>query len=136
MLSDLSKGLFHKAIMMSGNAIAPWVLLPVDDWTQRVAKKLGWNGQGGDKSCLSVLQRASPDDIIKAQDRIVTLEDRKQYIFFPFGTVIEPYESAQCFLNKNPLDLLESAWSKDVPVIAGHCTGEGLLVYKGSYYAF
>lgn len=110
---------------------APWLISPVMDWTQRIAKKLGWNGEGGDAACLNVLQHASHDAIIKAQDDIVTSEDRKQYIYFPFGTALEPYDSPQCFLRQNPQELFSTAWSKDIPVIVGTCTDEGLLVYKG-----
>lgn len=78
LVSDMSKGLFHKAIMMSGTSYAPWALSPVKDWTQRLAKKLGWNGEGGEKACLNVLQRAPHDAIIKVQESTLTLEDRKK----------------------------------------------------------
>lgn len=130
MISDMSKGLFHKAIMMSGSAYAPWALTPVKDWTQRIAKKLGWNGEGGEKVCLNVLQHASHDAIIKVQESTLTIEDRKRYVLFPFGPVVEPYESAQCFLKTDPKELLGSSWSKDIPVIIGNCSEEGLLFYK------
>ncbi|XP_055320705.1 esterase B1-like [Sitodiplosis mosellana] len=130
LISDMSKGLFHKAILMSGTAYAPWALSPVKDWTQRIAKKLGWNGEGGEKACANVLQRASHDAIIKVQESTLTLEDRKKYILCPFGPVVEPYESAQCFLKKDPKELAQIAWSKDVPMIMGTCSEEGLLFYK------
>lgn len=72
MVSDMSKGLFHKVIMMSGTAYAPWALSPVNDWTYRIAKKLGWNGEGGDKACFDVIRGASYDHIIKVQESILT----------------------------------------------------------------
>lgn len=133
LLSDLSKGLFHKAIMMSGNAFAPWAVTPVTDWTQRIAKKLGWNGEGGDKACLNVLQHASNDAIIKVQESTLTLEDRKRYTLFPFGPTVEPYETAQCFFSKDPKELAKKPWSKNIPVIIGSCSDEGLLFYKCNY---
>lgn len=132
-VSDLSKGLFHKAIMMSGTCYAPWAISPVKDWPYRIAKKLGWNGEGGEKACLSVLQRASNDAIIKVQESTLTLDDRKKYILFPFGPVIEPYTSAQCFLNKDPKELVDNAWSKNIPIMIGSCSDEGLLFYKSKY---
>lgn len=128
--SNLSKGLFHKAIMMSGTLYAPWAVTPITDWTQRLAKKLGWNGEGGEKACLNILQRASPDAIIKVQDSLLTLEDRKRYVLFPFGPSIEPYESDQSFFTKHPMEMIDGAWSKNVPVIIGACSDEGLLLYK------
>lgn len=130
LISDLSKGLFHKAFVMSGTAFVPWAISPVKDWTQRIAKKIGWNGEGGDKACLNVLQKASQNAIIKAQEEALTPEDRKRLVLFPFSPVVEPYESSQCFLSKDPLELFKSAWSKDIPVIVGNCSDEGLLLYK------
>lgn len=133
LVSNLSKGLFHKAIMMSGTIYAPWAISPVNDWTQRIAKKLGWNGEGGEEACLNVLQRASSDAIIKVQDSTLTLEDRKRYVLFPFGPTVEPYESNHSFLTKHPKDLIDGAWSKNVPVIIGACSDEGLLLYKSNF---
>lgn len=126
----MSKGLFHKVIMMSGTSYAPWALSPVKDWTHRLAKKLGWNGEDGDKSCFDVIRRASYDSIVKVQETILSLEDRKRYTLFTFGPVVEPYESTQCFLKQDPKELCSSAWSKDIPMIVGTCSEEGLLFYK------
>lgn len=132
MLSDRSRNLFHKAIMMSGNAYSRWALLSDDDADrpQRLAKKLGWNGEGGESACLTVLQQASPSAIIKMQEEITTLEDRKRYTSIPFSPVIEPYESEQCFLNQYPRNLISSAWSKHVPAIVGVCSNDGYVFFK------
>lgn len=70
MVSEMSKDLFHKAIAMSGTVYAPWALTPVKDWTQRLSKKLGWNGDGDDKACLAVILKASPESITKAQETL------------------------------------------------------------------
>lgn len=129
-ISNMSKGLFEKAICMSGTATAPWALSPIKDWTYRLARKLGWNGDGGDKACLDVLQLAHSDAIIKAQDALLTTDDRKKHVLFPFGAVIEPFKSAQCFLAKEPKQLMENAWSKNVPMIIGCCSDEGLLFHR------
>lgn len=74
MVSEMSNGLFHKAIAMSGTVYSPWAVSSVKDWTQRLSRKLGWNGDGGDKACLAILQNASADSITKAQESILTLE--------------------------------------------------------------
>lgn len=132
MLSDRSKNLFHKAIMMSGNAYSQWALSSEDDRPQRLARKLGWNGEGGESACLAVLQRASTNAIIKMQEEITTLEDRKRYTSIPFSPVIEPYESEQCFLNQYPKNLINSAWSKHVPVIVGVCSNDGYVFFKSN----
>lgn len=132
MVSELSKGLFHKAIMISGNFYMPWVISPITNWTQRVAEKLGWNGHGGDGACLNVLQKASHHAIIKAQDSILTWDERSHYTYFPFSPVIEPYQSENSFLCTDPKELIDVAWAKDMPTIIGYCSEEGLLPYKSN----
>lgn len=136
LISDFSKGLFHKAILMSGTAFSPWVIQPVNDLTTRVAKRLGWNGEGGDEACLKVLQEAPSDKLTAAQIETMTLEDIKRSTFLPFTPVVEPYESAQCFLRKSPKELFDSAWSKDLPIIVGNCTEESLLLYRSMTFHF
>lgn len=74
MVSEMSIGLFHKAIVMSGTVYSPWAVSPVKDWAQRLGRKLGWNGDGGEKACLAVLQNASSESITKSQESILTLE--------------------------------------------------------------
>lgn len=132
MVSDLSKGLFHKAIIMSGTIYMPWVVLPITDWPQRTARKLGWNGDGGEKGCLYFLQRSHSDSVTRAQYTTLTEEDIKSYLFFPTGPCVEPYQSEQCFLSKDPRELIHTAWSKDIPLILGGCSEEGLLFYKSN----
>lgn len=129
----MSEGLFHKAILMSGTAFSPWTISPIKDWSYRIARKLGWNGDGGDKTCLNILQRASHDAIMKVQEATLTLDDRKKNVLFPFGPVIEPYESAQCFLSQDPKKLAPKAWSRNIPMIVGCCSDEGLLFYKSKF---
>lgn len=129
MISDRSKGLFHKAIMMSGSAFAPWTVSKPGK-PQLLAKKLGWDGEGGDAACLKILQQATPSAIVNVQEDVLTKEDRERYDIVPFGPVIEPYEFAQCFLSRKPKELMESAWSKHIPLIIGSCSNEGLVCYK------
>lgn len=130
LLSNQSKDLFHKAIEMSGTCFAPFAISPEKDWLQRLAKKLGWNGEGGEAACYAILKRASPKAIIKMQEELLTLDDRKQFNLLPFSPVVEPYESEQCFLNKYPKDLIDNAWSKHIPLLTGICSNEGFIFYK------
>lgn len=118
--------------MMSGNAYSGWALASDNDRPQRLAKKLGWNGEGGESACLAVLQRAPPNAIVNMQEEIITLKDRKRYHSIPFPPVVEPYESEQCFLNQYPKDLISSAWSKNVPAIVGVCSNDGYVFFKSN----
>lgn len=74
LVSEMSAGLFHKAIVMSGSVYAPWAVSPVTSWGERLAKALGWNGEGGDKAIFELLNKVSPQAIIKQQDKLLTLE--------------------------------------------------------------
>lgn len=74
MVSETSKGLFHKAIAMSGTVFAPWAISPIDDWPQRLAKELGWNGEGGEKAILELLHKTDANAIVKASEKLVTSE--------------------------------------------------------------
>lgn len=132
LLSNQSKGLFHKAITMSGSAYTPWAIASDEKWAEKLAKKLGWNGKGGETACLAVLRKATPKTIVKMQEKLLTFHDREQFKLFPFAPVIEPYESEQCFMNKYPKDLMDGAWSKDVPVLTGICSNEGYIFYKSN----
>lgn len=74
MLSEMSKGLFHKAIIMSGNAFTPWAISPVNDWAHRLGRKLGWDGEGGDRACLDVILDASSETVTRVQETLLTPE--------------------------------------------------------------
>ena len=74
MLSEMSQGLFHKAIAMSGTVFNPWSIVRLKSNGERLAKALGWDGAGGTKQCMQVLLKASPQSIIKAQETLLTKE--------------------------------------------------------------
>lgn len=74
LLSDMSKGLFHKAIAMSGTVLNPWSMIVIKNLTERLAKAVGWNGEGGSEQLLKVLQTSKADAIIKAQDTLLTAD--------------------------------------------------------------
>lgn len=88
MVSEMSKGLFHKVILMSGTMYSPWSIRSVFDWSQRLGKQLGWDGEGGDKACFKVIQSASAENITRAQEKVITLE-----VFF----------CNSCLINKNQM---------------------------------
>ena len=72
MIAEKSKGLFHKAIPMSGCALNNWSVIPRLNWAERLATYLGWNGKGGEAGILEFLQGADPVKIVEAQDRLIT----------------------------------------------------------------
>lgn len=72
LLSDMSKGLFQKAILMSGSALNPWSICPLKNLPERLAKGVGWTGEGGTAEMMRVLRSAQPECLIKAQDALIT----------------------------------------------------------------
>ncbi|KAL1453757.1 hypothetical protein WDU94_010071 [Cyamophila willieti] len=120
LVSPLSKGLFHRAIMQSGTGSNPWAIVP-----QPLAKERAnafvtlvgcppqpWNSL---ETCLKELPVET-----------VTLVAEKFYVWgkapmIRFGPVIEPFSSKNNFLPQNPLQLPH----KDVPVIIGVNFKEG-----------
>jgi carboxylesterase type B len=131
MLSDKSKGLFHKAVMISGSAFdRSWsVMSGNDDFAERLAKKCGWDGSGGEDKILEVLEQASPHTLMKNSSALNFLTDEEfaQFMIFSFTPVVEPFVTENCFLSKDPRELADNAWSKDMPCIMGAATLEGTM---------
>ncbi|CAL4110165.1 unnamed protein product [Meganyctiphanes norvegica] len=66
-LSPLSKGLFHRSIMQSGNALCPWALGGHHlQLAQELGRNHGWEMHMGTEALLSTLQRAPAEDLLKA----------------------------------------------------------------------
>lgn len=76
-ISEHSRGLFNRAIPMSGCALnTNWTVYPRRDWGGRVAKLIGWNGKGGEKGILEFLETADIYAIAEAAEKILTPEVR------------------------------------------------------------
>lgn len=139
---------------MSGTALNPWSVCPMKNLPERLAKGVGWTGEGGSKQMMKVLRAASTDSIIKVQNTIITKEVRKetlrfknknkyvsfivqeqrQFILFPFGPVKEPYVSSQCMITEDPLQSCRNTWSYQIPTVYSACADEGLLLYKSKVH--
>ncbi|XP_055537412.1 esterase B1-like [Wyeomyia smithii] len=131
MISEQSKGLFQRAIVMSGCALNNWSIVPQRQFSERLAKALGWNGQGGEKKALVVLKTADPVEIVKQQEILLTENELENRILFAFGPVIEPYKKPNCFISKNPLTMCREAWSNDIDILIGGNSEEGLFCLSG-----
>uniref|UniRef100_A0A1B0CB76 Carboxylic ester hydrolase n=1 Tax=Lutzomyia longipalpis TaxID=7200 RepID=A0A1B0CB76_LUTLO len=107
MISSKSRGLFHRAVVMSGTALNCWSVVPEHNWAHRLAIALGWDGKGSKKDM-----------------------ERKNKILFPFGPVIEPYIGNGCFIPRDPLEMAREAWSNSIPILIGGVSDEGLFSYR------
>lgn len=129
MLSDVSKGLFKNAILMSGSAFCkPWSLIPRLDWSLRLAKHLGYGGVAKEKDVLEFLEKPDGAAIVQAAKKVLTFEEEiGLHILYAFGPVKEPFVSKNCFIPKDPILMAREAWSKDVNLMVGATSNEGIL---------
>lgn len=132
LISELSRGLFHRAVSMSGTAFnKTWSLSDHKkrDFFERLAKKVGWDGVGGEKGMLEFLESADPVEIVEPSIGLITDEELYELNFFvPFGPVIEPYITENCFIPKDPILMARDAWGNDIDVIFTGGANEGLLI--------
>lgn len=126
-ISEQSKNLFNRVILMSGCAYNNWALSPNRNWAIRLARILGYAGDKNDKDILEFLQNADPEKITRGQANILNMEEMKNSILFPFAPVIEPYSSETAFLSE-PITLLsKTAWGNDIDLMIGGTSDEGLI---------
>lgn len=128
MISEQSSGLFHSAILMSGCAFnKTWALPPRSDFAHQLARKLGWDGSGGEKKILEVLEAADPHEIMQhsSPNEIMSDEDFGEFSIFAFGPVVEPYIYETTFIEKDPVLMASHAWSRSMNVVIGATSFEG-----------
>ncbi|XP_076232205.1 carboxylic ester hydrolase [Calliopsis andreniformis] len=130
MMSNLSKGLFHRAISQSGNGYCPWAVARPGSPKKKaykVAELL--NCPKDSKQLLDCLRAKSAAEIIKT--------DRTFQIFnycpmIPFRPVIEP-EHPGAFLTEDPAIASKNGRLSDIPWMTGVTSEEGALVAPGLY---
>lgn len=127
MLSDASKNLFHRAILMSGTAFSTWSVMPPNDLCLVLSKATGWDETGGEKGAYQHLMSVDAETIMMKSKTVMTKEYLLQGILFPFGPVVETYESESCFMIEHPVKLARNAWSKNIDIIIGNTTNEGIF---------
>lgn len=66
LISDTSKNLFQRAILMSGNVFCPWCVMPPNHLSLDLAKATGWNGNGEEKDAYMHLIFVNPEELTKA----------------------------------------------------------------------
>nr|WAP33820.1 alphaE1 [Bradysia odoriphaga] len=130
MLSENAKGLFKRAIVMSGTAITSSGLKSKNNYTLRLAEVLGWSGHDCQKGALEFLRLRTAKELIEAQPKLITEKERLELILFPFGPVIEPYATERSIIPMDPIIMSKTAWSKDLDMIIGGTSDEGLVIYK------
>ncbi|XP_067638363.1 esterase B1-like isoform X2 [Eurosta solidaginis] len=129
LLTEQTRGLFHKCILMSGTALAPWANTPQLNWAYRLGQATGYRGINVDSQVLEHLQQCKASTIARVCNELLTTEERHQRMMFSFGPTVEPYESEHCVIPKAPLEMMRTAWGNDIPLLIGGNSSEGLLMF-------
>nr|XP_013116190.1 unnamed protein product [Stomoxys calcitrans] len=127
MITEQTRGLFHRAILMSGTAMCIWAHTECQHRAFAIAKRLGYKGEDNDKDVLEFLMKAHPYQMAKEEHLVLTPEELADKKMFAFGPTTEPYQTADCVLPKAPREMVKTAWGNSIPTMIGNTSYEGLL---------
>ncbi|XP_030559136.1 esterase B2-like [Drosophila novamexicana] len=127
MCTEQTRGLFHKAIPMSGTLHNYWSNTPPADFAYRLAKAHGYEGENIDRLVLEHLRGVAPHQLVNHS--LLTAEDRRNGLIYAFGPTVEPYIMPDCVAPKRQLEMAREAWSNELPVMMGGVSFEGLFMY-------
>lgn len=128
LMSDYSKGLFHKAILESGVAFNPWANHAGTDLNERLASKLGWNGVGGIQGVMKTLMAATAAEIVYAQQLVSAVESQRGELFL-FVPRVEPYNNGSCIIPRKIELMSKKSWGSSIPILIGANSHEGYLYF-------
>ena len=129
MMSNLSKGLFHRAISQSGNGYCPWAVErpgAAKKKATKVAELLDCPSEDT-KQLLACLRKKSAVDII-GTDRAFQVFNYCPMI--PFRPVIEPIHPG-AFITEDPAHASKRGHLADIPWMTGVNSEEGAIVAPG-----
>lgn len=127
-LSPMSKGLFHKAILQSGSSLNPWARTRnPKKLVANLVKKLEITTEDP-KQLIKDLQSVDAEKLVRLAFTVLDEEDIQNGEMFPFVPVVEKkFPGIEPFLSEEPLELLTSGDFTQVPTITGFCENEGGL---------
>lgn len=130
-MTEQTRNLFHKAVVMSGSAMASWANIPQLDWAYRLAKATGYKGENNDKDVYAYLKQLKPSGMFRVCDDLLTMDERlHSRLNFSFGPCVEPYKTEHCVIDKEPLEMLRDNWGNNIPLLIGGNSFEGLLSFS------
>lgn len=128
-LSPMSKGLFRRAISMSGVPNCDWSIAYKPQLRARVlAKQLGCDSDDLNE-ILAYLQQLPVQKLINTNPAILSFEVHNNKILkmYHFTPVIEKDFGQECFLIEDPFKTLEEGKINTADILIGHTSQEGLI---------
>ncbi|KAH8278686.1 hypothetical protein KR018_006951 [Drosophila ironensis] len=123
-----AKGLFHKAVMMSGSMLSPWASIPEPQCMfPKLAQAAGYVGVEKEDRMLKFL-RSVPAEKLMGHD-FITNRDRCFGFLYPFVPCVEVAPSDAGLIKQPYTELMRQAWSCQVPLLMGGTSFEGLVFY-------
>lgn len=127
MISEGSRGLFQRAILMAGSALHDgYSTIPRRQWAQQLASRLGFNSTS-EAEVLNFLENAKPEDIVTEAFQLKPFDEKfNEGLAVIFGPTIEPFETEGTFLRGDISELVKNAWGNEIPIIIGATSFETL----------
>ncbi|KFB48522.1 AGAP005834-PA-like protein [Anopheles sinensis] len=128
MISPLSRGLFQRAIMMSGNALVPWNIPTENPLTLARATARVVGVEGSEK--LSTRKLIEALQTVPGEKLVATTKQLKAWSIDPltlFRPVVESRNSPVSFLVDKPTVSWQNGEYQQVPWLAGFVPNEGAV---------
>lgn len=116
--------------MQSGSALNAWANRPTNsDLDERLAKNIGWNGEGGKKAVWDLIISTDTDTLVRNQPNPNELEIQNG-LLFNYVPVVEPYDNGDCLVPRSLVDMNRSAWGNQIPLIIGGTSDDGFIFFE------
>ncbi|XP_034117119.2 esterase B1 isoform X1 [Drosophila albomicans] len=124
--------LFQRCIMMSGCMMCPWVNVPeTETFAYRLANAKGYKGSTADADVLKFLCSLSAEELVS--HHLFGPKERCFGHLYPFVPSLETQHSSTGarggLLNRPFAQMMREAWSTNLPLLMGHTSFEGLVMY-------
>uniref|UniRef100_A0A182WL95 Carboxylesterase type B domain-containing protein n=1 Tax=Anopheles minimus TaxID=112268 RepID=A0A182WL95_9DIPT len=128
LISPLSRGLFHRAIMMSGNSLVPWNIPTKDPLALARSTAEVVNVMGADnlssKSLIAALREIPGEQLVGSTSKLKRWSVDPLTLFRP---VVESKNSPNAFLIEEPKESWLNGNYQQIPYMAGFLPNEGAV---------
>lgn len=126
MISDASKDLFHRGILMSGCALNTiYSLIPKRHWALKLCLEMGYSGPTEDKYLLEFLVKADEKEIVLASSKLLKPSEMcNENMLVAFGPTIEPYDNGHAFITDEIVNMAKNCWGNKIDILIGATSNE------------